>query len=179
MLQVGLQVALGTDGAAANDSHNMFEVMKHAALIHRLFGPQNEWPTAEEVLRLCLQGGAKALDLPLGAMRPGTFADLVVLRPGRLLRTTKTQLINELIFGDLGASVETVLVGGEVVVQAGRVTTIDGDALYQEARVLAQERADDLERRRPLFEDMVPILAGLNDAVQRTPVAVEGNKFPR
>jgi len=179
MLQAGLNVALGTDGAAANDSHSMFEVMKHAALIHRLSGPQHEWPTAEDALRLCLQGGARVLGLPLGSLRPGALADLVVLRPERLLRTTKTQLINELIFGDLGASVEMVVVGGEVVVQAGRVTTVDGDALYREAKILAQERADDLERRRPLVEDMVATLAGLDEAVRRTPVALEESRLWR
>src|SRR5262249_39745429 len=61
LLAAGAPVALGTDGASSNDSQNMFETLKFAALIQRPVHPQERWPGALDTLRMCWDGGARAL----------------------------------------------------------------------------------------------------------------------
>ena len=59
MLHAGVNVALGTDGASSNDSQNMFETLKAAAVLHRIAGPPEAWPGAEDSLRMCWLGGRR------------------------------------------------------------------------------------------------------------------------
>jgi 5-methylthioadenosine/S-adenosylhomocysteine deaminase len=173
MLAAGLSVALGGDGAAANDSQNMFEVMKQAALIHKLYGSPDRWPTADTVLRLCLHGGARVLGMPVGSLRPGYLADLVMLDRRRLFDTPKPHLLNQLVYGELGQSVDTVIVGGQVVIQQGRAVLVDEDALYAEANDLVRGLYRDLDRRRGIVAQAEAPLWGLHAAVLSTPVGFD------
>ncbi|MGH2402970.1 MAG: amidohydrolase family protein, partial [bacterium] len=57
----GVPVCLGTDGSSSNDTFNMFDVMKFAALLHKIALPdERRWPSARDVLRMALRGGARA-----------------------------------------------------------------------------------------------------------------------
>ncbi len=173
MLAAGLNVALGGDGAAANDSQNMFEVMKQTALLHKLYGLPEQWPSAEVVLRLCLQGGARAVGRPVGSLRPGHLADLVILNRRTLFDAPKEQLLNQIVYGELGHSVETVLVGGQIVIERGRGVLVDEAALYAEANELARNLYADLSRRRAFAGQTEPLLRRLHAAVLTAPLSFE------
>jgi 5-methylthioadenosine/S-adenosylhomocysteine deaminase len=77
MIETGVNVALGTDGAASNNSLNMFEEMKVAALIHKESDPSSI--TAQQVLDMATINGAKALELNSGRIQPGFNADIAVV----------------------------------------------------------------------------------------------------
>src|SRR4029077_10570298 len=77
-------VALGTDGASSNDSQNMFETLKAAALVQRSIVPPDQWPTAMDSLRMCWDGGARGLGQKIGRLASGFRADIVLLRTGDL-----------------------------------------------------------------------------------------------
>jgi 5-methylthioadenosine/S-adenosylhomocysteine deaminase len=131
----GINVALGTDNAGnANDSQNMFEVIKSAALVHKLYGPSSEWINAQDAWRMGLENGARVLRKSVGALSEGYLADIAIVGSGRFFVTSKDSLINQLIYADLGTSIETVLVGGEVVIHDKRVVTLDEEGLYAEAK---------------------------------------------
>jgi guanine deaminase len=155
----GLNVALGVDNAGgANDCQNMFEVMKYTALIHKLYGPPTQWLHVEDTFDMCLSSGAKVLGKKIGSLHSGCLADLAILRTDRLFVTAKENLINQLVYADLGQSVETVLVGGRVVVEDKKVKTVDEAELYAEAKEGARKvyrDLPDLNRRLAPFLDLL------------------------
>ena len=73
---VGVPTVLGTDGAASNNSLDMFETMKQAALLQKLGGDPTMLP-AEEALEAATRRGAAALGLPGGRIAEGEAADII------------------------------------------------------------------------------------------------------
>jgi 5-methylthioadenosine/S-adenosylhomocysteine deaminase len=167
LLAAGVPVALGTDGASSNDSQNMFETLKMAALLQRPVVSQDRWPTALDTLRMCWDGGAQALGQRLGRIAPGYRADLVLLRTDRLLRLgPKEQVAQQLVYAELGGSVETVLVDGAVVVEGGRVTSVDAATLRAEAQRLVDAIWGTLPQRSERFAEVGPTLEKLEREVR-------------
>ena len=85
--RAGVTVAIGTDGAASNDSQDMLGVLKAGALLQKVSKMDPAWCTARDVVRLATTGGAVALGLAdqVGSLEPGKQADVVRLagdRPG-------------------------------------------------------------------------------------------------
>jgi cytosine/adenosine deaminase-related metal-dependent hydrolase len=135
----GVRMALGTDGASANDNLVLHEAMRTVACAHRAGETdRSRWITAQDVLRMATAGGAAALrQVSLGAIRPGFTADLVVYRLDRPWWTPVNDIVNQLVFAETGAGVDTVLVDGQVVVDCGKITTFDVDALLREVQAMA------------------------------------------
>lgn len=60
--EAGVNIALGTDGTSSNDSQNIMEVMKVAALIHKATQPNyKKWPTSSQILDAATRGGAQSV----------------------------------------------------------------------------------------------------------------------
>jgi 5-methylthioadenosine/S-adenosylhomocysteine deaminase len=136
-LQHGVAVALGSDGSASNDNQNMFSVLKLVGLMHNQ--PDVDymtWPQATQILHAATQGGAHALGLPhaLGKVEPGQLADLVMLD----LETDAFLPLRDpylhLVYCERGASVDTVIVNGTIVVENSRLCTIDEQEIRREIR---------------------------------------------
>jgi 5-methylthioadenosine/S-adenosylhomocysteine deaminase len=144
MLDQGLTVGLGTDGSMSSDNQNMFEAMRIAALVNKVRFPyaQDRWVGATEVFDMATRGSAHTLGLAhdIGAVAPGRKADLVLLRSDSVFLQPLNHALNALVYAETGAAVSTVLVGGRVVLDNGRVLTIDEDQLHMQA----QEAADRL-----------------------------------
>jgi 5-methylthioadenosine/S-adenosylhomocysteine deaminase len=140
----GCTVALGTDGAASNDNQNMFGPLKLAALLHRVVLPDHDrWPSAADVFRMATVNGARAagFDGQIGRIAAGMQADLVLLDLRAPHYHPRNDLFAQLVYGEAGGSVRTVLVAGRVVLQDGRVTTVDEPALLDEADAIGQRIA--------------------------------------
>jgi len=170
MLRAGVTVGLGTDGASSNDSQNMFETVKAAAILQRPIVPRAEWPTALDALRMCWDGGAKAMGQPLGRIAPGYRADLALLRPGELRLAPKEQIANQLVYAELGRSVDTVIVEGAVVMAERRVTTVDANKLLTDAQRLIAGIWSTLPARAARFAEVAPKLERLERAVRELPL---------
>lgn len=144
MLDHGLTVGLGTDGSMSSDNQNLFEAMRIAALVNKIRFPyeQERWIGATDVFTMATQGSARALGLvdDLGAVAPGKKADLVLLRSHSVFLQPLNHALNALVYAETGADVSTVLVGGRVVLDNGRVLTVDEEQL----RSQAQDAADRL-----------------------------------
>ena len=144
MLDHGLTVGLGTDGSMSSDNQNLFEAMRIAALVNKVRFPydQERWIGATDVFAMATQGSARVLGLAddIGAVAPGRKADLVLLRSHSIFLQPLNHALNALVYAETGADVSTVLVGGRVVLDNGRVLTVDEDQL----RLQAQEAADRL-----------------------------------
>jgi 5-methylthioadenosine/S-adenosylhomocysteine deaminase len=168
MSALGASVALGGDGAAASDSQNMFEVMKAAALTHRPSERPRYWLAAEDVLRMGLHGGSSALGVDAGALRPGALADLAIIDGRTLFGSPKKELVNQLVYADLGRSVETVIVGGEVVLEAGRSARVSEENLYREAAAMVAKIYRGLPQRRARLTEAIVFLEKLEVALGTT-----------
>jgi 5-methylthioadenosine/S-adenosylhomocysteine deaminase len=142
LLDAGVNVALGSDGGSSSDSARMSDVIKAAALLHKITTPDYEqWPTATEVLWAATRGGARSMRLAgeTGAIAPGLKADLVIYDLRTLNFTPRNDLRNHLVYCENGSSIEQVMVGGRVVVRDGACTLVDEAAVLEELRELAPE----------------------------------------
>lgn len=166
MLRAGVTVALGTDGASSNDSQNMFETLKSAAILQRPIVPQEQWPTAIDTLRMCWDGGSKVMGQRLGRIAAGYRADLVLLRPGDVRLAPKEQVANQLVYAELGRSVDTVMVEGEVIMAASRVVSVEAGALVADAQRLIDGIWSSLPERAARFSEVRPTLERLEREVR-------------
>jgi len=146
-LERGTPVALGADGAASNDNQNMCEVLKLTALLHKLYGRRERWIDACQALRLCWEGGAHVLRQKVAAIRPGYQADLVILGGSEIFLRGKEQMIAALVYGELGQSVETVMVAGKILLEDRRPTVIDEDRLHEQAAEIVSRRVEEMSVR--------------------------------
>jgi 5-methylthioadenosine/S-adenosylhomocysteine deaminase len=133
-------LALGTDGSGANDNLIMHEAMRAVAVAHRSSQPdRSRWITAGDVLHMATTGGAAALrHKKLGKISPGFAADLAVYRLDKPWWVPVNDLVNQMVFAETGASVDTVLIDGQVVVANGMITTFDVDALLREVQSMSR-----------------------------------------
>ncbi|MBI4507749.1 MAG: amidohydrolase [Chloroflexi bacterium] len=144
MLDHGVAVGLGTDGSLSSDNQDMFEAMRFGALVSKVrFGHQQErWVGAREAWEMATTGSARLLGLAgdIGAIAPGRLADLVLLRANAVFLRPLNHALNALVYAETGADVATVMVGGRIVMDGGRVLGVD------EGRILAaaQEAAERL-----------------------------------
>jgi 5-methylthioadenosine/S-adenosylhomocysteine deaminase len=125
-LAAGVHVGLGTDGAASNDGQNMFDAVRLAALIHNQAGSDfNQWVTPTQALAMATRNGARAFGLDAGVIAPGKLADIVLLRRDSAAYRPLNNVVHQIVFCENGSNVDTVIVNGEVVVEAGRMTKVD------------------------------------------------------
>ncbi|HWF73164.1 MAG TPA: amidohydrolase family protein [Solirubrobacteraceae bacterium] len=155
LLDAGVNVALGSDGVCSSDSARMFDVVKAAALLHKVTTPDYEqWPTATEILWAATRAGARSMrqEGRTGAIAPGMKADLVLYDLRTLNFTPRNDLRNHLVHSENGSSIEQVMVDGRVVVRDGVCTFVDEGAVLAEVRELAPEllarhaRAEEMTR---------------------------------
>jgi guanine deaminase len=134
LLAAGVPLALGTDGVMSNDSLNLLESVKLAALLHKVRDPlPDRWPGAREALRMATAGGARSGRLgAVGAVAEGYRADLVVLDLRRAGFAPRNDLLLQTVYAADAGAVDTVIVDGRVVMDAGRLVTVDEAALAAE-----------------------------------------------
>ncbi len=122
-LSAGVSVALGTDSMVSNNTLDMLEEMRFAALIHRGVHRDPAVLTARRMFEMATIGGARALGLAdeIGSLRPGKKADLALLALVPPLGLTEETVLSELVFHATVDAVRTVLVDGRLVVDEGRV----------------------------------------------------------
>jgi cytosine/adenosine deaminase-related metal-dependent hydrolase len=122
----GLEVGIGTDGAASNDGQNMLEAIKWAALLQKVHRLDPGVIDARTVLAMATIGSARALglDTVIGSLEPGKRADVVLFQD-----TVETGVLHDpagqLVYGGSPRAVADVLVDGVRVVRDHRVVTVD------------------------------------------------------
>ena len=145
--RAGIPVGLGTDGAASNDSQNMLEAVKAAALLQKVARLDPRALTAGDVLAMATLEGARALGLDglVGSLEPGKRADVVRLRGDRPGLANVHDLRQQVVYCCSPADVADVWVDGARRIADGRLVDHDLAALVEASRPLAAElvtRAD-------------------------------------
>ncbi len=139
MLARGIPVALGTDGPASHNSQDLLETMKVAALLAKVGSGNATALLPADALRMVTTAGARLLGRPdLGQIRPGYKADLTLIN----LNTARSMPVHHpasaVVYNASGPDVHTVLVDGQILLDAGQVTMLDEAALLAECREAAR-----------------------------------------
>jgi len=143
LLDAGVNIGLGTDGASSNDTMRLFDVMRCAALVQSATDMESEcWMRAEDVLHAATLGGAQAAmwQAQTGSLTPGKQADLVILDLNKTTAFTPlSDIARQLVFCENGQSVESVMVAGRFVLRDGCFTTINESDILAEIRAAMPE----------------------------------------
>ena len=133
MLERGIPVALGTDGAASNNRLNMFTEMGRTALAHKLVGQDPTLLPAERVLHMATRVGGAVLGRPeLGQLAPGHPADLTALDLTEPNLQPLYNAASHLVYAATGMEVRLTMVDGEILYKDGTFTRFDYAALRKE-----------------------------------------------
>jgi 5-methylthioadenosine/S-adenosylhomocysteine deaminase len=136
LLAAGVNVALGTDGAASNNDLDMLGELRVAALLGKGVAGSASAVPARAALRMATINAARALglDQETGSLEPGKAADLVALD----LRDPDTQPVyhplSQLVYAASRSQVRHVWVAGRQLVRDGVALTLDRDAILAQAR---------------------------------------------
>lgn len=150
MRVAGVTVGLGCD-TVIND---LFKVMRHAFVMQTqatgipLYDPQSF--TTEDAMAMATIDAARALgwDDEIGSLEPGKAADVVVVDANNTRLSPAYEPPSTLVRYATGSDVESVVVAGQVVVDGGRVLTLDESALIDEALALGDKLGEALAPRR-------------------------------
>lgn len=133
MLEKGINVCIGTDGAASNNSLNLFHEMSLLALIHKGVARTPQCVSAGETIRIATINGAKALGLEkeIGSLEEGKKADIAILNLNTPSLTPRNNLIAGLSYSANGSEVETVIIDGKITMEDRKILTMDEELVYK------------------------------------------------
>jgi 5-methylthioadenosine/S-adenosylhomocysteine deaminase len=143
MLDAGVRVGLGTDGAASNNDLDAFDEMRDAAMVGKLAAEDATAMDARTVFEIATAGGADLLGIDSGRIEAGANADLAVLDLDRPHLTPAHDLLSHLAYAARGSDVCHTVCDGRVLMRGREVLTLDEAAV----RERAGDRARDLIAR--------------------------------
>lgn len=120
-LRAGVNVALGTDGAASNNSTDMLETMKLAALIQKGIHRDASVISADQVIRMATCGGAKAIGMEnrIGTLEVGKKADMILFDPRHLKSFPDHDAEATVVYASSEENIDTTIVNGKIVYHKG------------------------------------------------------------
>ena len=139
LLEEGVSVSLGADGAPCNNRLDMFTEMRTAALLQKaLHGP--EVLAAERVLRMATIDGARALGLEteVGSLAVGKRGDVAVVRLDRLHTAPEAEVVSSLVYAATASDVQSVIIDGREVMRDRTLLTLAEPEVIAEANAQAE-----------------------------------------
>ncbi len=139
--QKGVNISLGTDGPASNNSHDMFEVMKAAVLLQKVSALNPLALTSYDAFRMAGWNGAKALGhaSDFGEIALGKKADVVILDLKRPFSAPIREPISAIVYTGQPSNVDMVIVDGQILMESGRVLTIDEPEAVSRAEGVSEQ----------------------------------------
>jgi cytosine/adenosine deaminase-related metal-dependent hydrolase len=159
----GVTTAIGSDSTSFDDRDDYFNELRLARMLHTLpmkEGLEAPTLTPRDLFAMATEGGAHAIgqDRSIGRLDPGRQADIVLINSEALTGAylhPSTHPIDALLYRGSRHAVDTVIVDGQVVVEGGRCTTVDEDALAEQLR---ESVVDDSDPEIAAWEDVLPTL---------------------
>jgi 5-methylthioadenosine/S-adenosylhomocysteine deaminase len=139
LLDEGVSVSLGADGAACNNRLDMFTEMRTAALLQKaLHGP--EVLEANRVFRMGTIDGARALGLEaeIGSLEVGKRADVAVVKLNQVHTSPEAEVVSSLVYAAEASDVQSVVIDGRLVMHDRQLLTLDESDVVAEANAQAE-----------------------------------------
>lgn len=143
MLDAGVPVGLGTDGAGTNNDLDLFDEIRDAAMVGKLAAEDASAVNARTAVELATAGSADALGFESGRIEPGANADLIVLDLNAARLTPEHDLVSHLAYAASGWDVRHTVCDGQVLMRDRQVLTLDTGRILD----AAETRATDLVAR--------------------------------
>jgi guanine deaminase len=175
MLARRVNVGVGTDGANCSDNLNVYEAMRLASFASKAQSPDIErWVTTDEVALAATEGGARALGLGdrIGRLAPGYKADIVFLDLAHVNWLPLNDPTNQLVHTEDGNAVERVMIGGRMIVEHRRVTTVDMAALGRDVETARTRLARLNAPGKELYERLAVVVGRFCPGLAHTPYHV-------
>jgi len=140
----GIPTALATDGPGSNNSQDMLEVLKFTACLQKVDQLDATALLPHEVLEMAYAGGTRAMGLgeTIGRLAPGALADIVLVNLRRPHISPVHSVPSALVYNANGNDVDTVLVGGQVLVRGGQMVTLDEAGLIADCQRAAEKMCE-------------------------------------
>jgi 5-methylthioadenosine/S-adenosylhomocysteine deaminase len=136
MLGKGINIALGTDGAASSGSLDMWKEMRCASFLHRL--KDQTAMHVSKVLEMATKNGARAMGINAGVLASGQLADIIIVDIKKP-QFASMDIISSLVHGASGCDVRTTIVGGKILMEDHRVE-LDEAKIIEDARGAMKNR---------------------------------------
>lgn len=151
--ETGVTVGLATDGAASNNSNDMIEMLKLAALMQKVTHQDPTVITSDKVLEMATIDGARAIGMEdeIGSLEIGKKADLFIFDPYTSAKSTPMHHpVSTLVYSASEQNVETVIVDGKIILDDFKPTFLDDE---RAVLIKAQELADELSRKAGTYHN--------------------------
>lgn len=136
-LKAGIKIALGSDGLASNNTVNIFETARDAALLAKCSTKNPETGVISDILPLLNSGEVIGLK-NYGEIKGGALADLVIIDPSTPNMMPGNNIFADILYSLNNRNVDTVIVDGKMVVENGKLLTINVEDLQAEAAEISK-----------------------------------------
>lgn len=140
MLNMNINVAIGTDGCSSNNNLNMFEEMQTGSLLQKLWYKDATIMDGQTMLSMATENGAKALGYEnLGKIQEGYLSDIVLVNIDKPNMCPVYDIYSNLVYAANGSEVDTVIINGKLVMEKGQFVDIDEEKIVYEGKKLCKE----------------------------------------
>ena len=141
LLKSGVNVSLGTDGAASNNNLNMFEEITLASLVNKGLNKDPESVPALKALEMATIDGARALgkNSDIGSIELGKKADIILINTEQPHFYPKYNVVSSLVYSAQASDVDTVIVDGKVLMENRQFETIDLRNVLEKSEKMAKD----------------------------------------
>lgn len=150
MMDMGINLCIGTDGAASNNTLNMFREMSLLSLLQKGLHSDPTAMSADKVIKAATENAAAALGMSgkLGVIREGALADLIFIDLNEPSLFPDNNIPTSLCYSANGTEVSSVMINGRFVMRDRQMLTIDVKNVYEHVRRAAQNHLKTDGRKR-------------------------------
>ena len=134
LLKAGVNVALGTDGVASNNSHDLFEEIKLAAILHKGTTGDPTAVSAFQALSMATVNGARTLGRDAGVIAPGKVADLILVDFTSKNLFPCHDVLENLVYSANGSNVVMNMARGNIIYENGEFLTLDLEKICDQVK---------------------------------------------
>ncbi len=136
--RAGVNIAIGTDSAASNNTLNIFSDINFATLVHKGTAHDPLAISASEAIYFATAGGAAALGKKTGKIEEGYLADIAILNTDLPQFYPRNDFVAALCYSANGSEVETVISGGEILMENREFKKLDKERIYYECEKIIE-----------------------------------------
>ena len=176
MLDRGVNLGIGTDGANCSDNQNMYEAMRLASFVSKVRGTDwRGWLTTREAALAATEGSARALGFEgrIGRLMPGYKADIVMLDLDHPNWLPLNDPVNQLVHSEDCGAVASVMIGGRLVVDNRRVVSVNLERLRRRVEAARDRLAAANADNRRLYEALEPVVGSHCPGLARAPYHID------
>jgi 5-methylthioadenosine/S-adenosylhomocysteine deaminase len=147
LMDEGVTVGLGTDGAASNNNLDMFDEMDSVAKYHKAVRSDPTVMDAKTVVKMATRDGAKVMlrEKEIGSLEVGKTADIILIDLDRPHLTPLYNVYSHLVYSAGGSEVDSAIINGKLIMENREILTIDEDEIIDRANHLAKKIKAEVE----------------------------------